>query len=302
MFDKLFFNTILPVSAVIFALWGILAYSLKEKNKNRRIDEYEKQRQKQKKEEQTRQDLQDARTVRNGEKYKKLQELNMRVLFETNILDVYCIDTEVDSKTKLDRFDFEKFLAGEFSRDYYFFLNIMEKALKNREQQKLYDARAKAILGEKIFREAKEGNNQQKKSVEARMLGNLLVRPVLYPRFKCSVSYTSPQGRKSYSRKRDFDIFELERIKRIVDTQINVKSSKEHERSAMSNSLRYDIMKRDGFRCVLCGRSSRDGVKLEVDHIIPVAKGGKTVAFNLRTLCENCNRGKRDKYDPNGEN
>ena len=70
----------------------------------------------------------------------------------------------------------------------------------------------------------------------------------------------------------------------------------------MSDSLRYDILKRDGVRCVLCGRSAADGVKLHVDHIKPIAKGGKTVEFNLRTLCEHCNWGKSDKFDSDGVN
>ena len=70
----------------------------------------------------------------------------------------------------------------------------------------------------------------------------------------------------------------------------------------MTDQLRYDIMKRDGFRCQLCGRSQADGVKLHVDHIKPVSKGGKTIPSNLRTLCEQCNLGKKDKYDPDGLN
>ena len=45
----------------------------------------------------------------------------------------------------------------------------------------------------------------------------------------------------------------------------------------------------------LCGASANDGVKLEVDHIVPVSKGGKSTMDNLQTLCERCNRGKRDK-------
>lgn len=61
-------------------------------------------------------------------------------------------------------------------------------------------------------------------------------------------------------------------------------------------------MKRDGFRCVLCGRTAADGVKLHVDHILPVSKGGKTEVDNLRTLCDECNLGKSDKYDEKGVN
>ncbi|MBQ6893391.1 MAG: HNH endonuclease [Clostridia bacterium] len=80
------------------------------------------------------------------------------------------------------------------------------------------------------------------------------------------------------------------------------KQAKQYQRSMMTDSLRYDILKRDGFKCVLCGCSAEDGVKLHVDHIVPIAKGGLTVASNLRTLCERCNLGKSDKYDPDGIN
>lgn len=63
----------------------------------------------------------------------------------------------------------------------------------------------------------------------------------------------------------------------------------------MSVSLRYDILKRDHFKCSICGKGKEDGVKLEVDHIIPVSRGGKTEMSNLQTLCETCNRGKSNK-------
>lgn len=59
-------------------------------------------------------------------------------------------------------------------------------------------------------------------------------------------------------------------------------------------ALRYFILKRDNFRCVLDGRSpaTEYGVVLHVDHIVPWAKSGPTVASNLRTLCSDCNLGK----------
>ncbi len=84
--------------------------------------------------------------------------------------------------------------------------------------------------------------------------------------------------------------------------KIDYKETKEYQRKLMSPSLRYDILKRDGFKCTICGRNTEDGVKLHVDHIIPVSKGGKTVPENLRTLCDSCNLGKSDKYDENGLN
>lgn len=69
------------------------------------------------------------------------------------------------------------------------------------------------------------------------------------------------------------------------------------QRRLMKDSLRYDVMKRDGFRCQLCGATAQDHVRLHVDHIVPVSKGGKTEFSNLRTLCERCNMGKSDKLE-----
>ncbi len=70
-------------------------------------------------------------------------------------------------------------------------------------------------------------------------------------------------------------------------------------RREISLSLRYEILKRDGFRCIKCGRSPATdvGVELHVDHIISWANGGETVLDNLRTLCSDCNIGKSNRHD-----
>lgn len=71
----------------------------------------------------------------------------------------------------------------------------------------------------------------------------------------------------------------------------------ESERRKMSPKIRYEILRRDGFKCVLCGRQTIDGVKLQVDHILPVSKGGLTELNNLRTLCFECNIGKGSQIE-----
>lgn len=45
------------------------------------------------------------------------------------------------------------------------------------------------------------------------------------------------------------------------------------------------ILKRDNYKCVICGRGLRDGVELQVDHIKPKSLGGKAVIENGQTLC-----------------
>lgn len=67
------------------------------------------------------------------------------------------------------------------------------------------------------------------------------------------------------------------------------------ERGKVSNKMRFSIYERDGYKCCKCGISDRYA-QLEIDHIIPIAKGGKTTYGNLQTLCHKCNIEKGDKY------
>lgn len=63
------------------------------------------------------------------------------------------------------------------------------------------------------------------------------------------------------------------------------------ERVALSKKQRFDVFKRDMFACQYCG-ATPPAVVLEVDHIYPVAEGGKNSIHNLVTACFDCNRGK----------
>ena len=76
------------------------------------------------------------------------------------------------------------------------------------------------------------------------------------------------------------------------------RSEKKHTNKtrAISDKLRYTVLKRDCFRCCACGASpAKDSsVELHVDHIVPWSKGGETTLSNLQTLCYRCNLGKGD--------
>jgi len=65
------------------------------------------------------------------------------------------------------------------------------------------------------------------------------------------------------------------------------------ERRDISIRKRFFVMKRDHFACVRCGASGY-GVRLEVHHRFPFAKGGSDNLSNLDTLCFDCNLGQRD--------
>jgi hypothetical protein len=63
---------------------------------------------------------------------------------------------------------------------------------------------------------------------------------------------------------------------------------------AVSKRTRFEVFKRDEFRCQYCGQSP-PAVILECDHIHPVAEGGEDDIDNLATACFDCNRGKSDR-------
>lgn len=64
-------------------------------------------------------------------------------------------------------------------------------------------------------------------------------------------------------------------------------------RAAISQKTRYLVLQRSQFRCRACGRGADDGVRLVVDHILPVDWGGSSDIENLQALCEACNQGKQ---------
>ena len=51
------------------------------------------------------------------------------------------------------------------------------------------------------------------------------------------------------------------------------------------------VLERDTYKCHICGATSIQS-KLEVDHIIPLSRGGTDDIDNYVTLCFDCNRGK----------
>jgi hypothetical protein len=59
----------------------------------------------------------------------------------------------------------------------------------------------------------------------------------------------------------------------------------------ISASLRFQVLRRDGFKCTYCGRSTPE-VRLQVDHVVAWSAGGASSLDNLRASCVECNLGK----------
>jgi 5-methylcytosine-specific restriction endonuclease McrA len=59
----------------------------------------------------------------------------------------------------------------------------------------------------------------------------------------------------------------------------------ESNREPLKQSERTTVFEKDKYTCQKCGRREA----LQVDHIIPVSKGGTNDLSNLQTLCRSCN-------------
>jgi hypothetical protein len=71
--------------------------------------------------------------------------------------------------------------------------------------------------------------------------------------------------------------------------------NKDKKTFSIPANLRLKIIARDGGACMICGRKPPE-VRLHVDHVRPLSKGGLTEERNLRTLCRDCNLGKSDRF------
>ena len=77
-------------------------------------------------------------------------------------------------------------------------------------------------------------------------------------------------------------------------TDITIPKEEKPKRNPIKPSIRFQVLKRDNYRCQMCGVTAKDGATLEIDHILPVSKGGTNDADNLQVLCRDCNAGKSD--------
>jgi HNH endonuclease len=55
---------------------------------------------------------------------------------------------------------------------------------------------------------------------------------------------------------------------------------------------KFDVLKRDDFRCGYCGKQALDGAELHLDHIVPRNAGGTDTFGNIITACGPCNLSK----------
>lgn len=87
--------------------------------------------------------------------------------------------------------------------------------------------------------------------------------------------------------------------------QKDVKAKEVAKRRRISPTQRKAVLERDGYKCRICGISRQylddkvpglgEYLRLEIDHIVPIAQGGTSDESNLQCLCWRCNSLKGSK-------
>jgi len=116
-----------------------------------------------------------------------------------------------------------------------------------------------------------------------------------YPKYK--FQYVSAGGNSSQVTELKLDSKTIDSLLEAMSEKIRFRKSAAGQRALMTASLRTHIKTRDNFACQYCSVSvaTEPNLLLEVDHIMPLSKGGLSVESNLQTLCWRCNRTKSNK-------
>jgi hypothetical protein len=109
--------------------------------------------------------------------------------------------------------------------------------------------------------------------------------------------YVSAGGNSSASCDIKLDVENLDKFVNYLNDLVKFRNSIQGQRALMTSKLREQIKERDFYTCKTCNISTHTerNLLLEIDHIIPLSKGGFTTESNLQTLCWRCNRSKGSK-------
>lgn len=241
--------------------------------------------------------------IKNSVYYSNVLELNKHTVYHHDIAqsgNVHYV-MQVNSKAKFDKTEPTASL-DEYLRLYSLEMRAyLQMVSDNRKAYRSYLSEFEGLSSTITREECRDLRINFDKfcTIERKLVDSAKLVMIQELSITCYVEYSSPQGMRCYSK--DCTYLESEirtAMQNLITREAYMRSEawrRKNERSKVTPSLRYNVMHRDGFRCCLCGRSGSNGTELEVDHIVPVSKGGNTTYSNLQTLCRECNRGKGAK-------
>ena len=224
---------------------------------------------------------------------KQLKEINNKYIFFT--IPNYDMSHSYDNENMYHDISCRDYLIYQLQ----FIKSKVEKCLdctyENYSRYKKYNKEIKErCVFEKYDTEELLRNKNKLIRVEHKVFNKLLKTPVIEYKIKVKLMLTNINGDRKGSKS---DIFSSDQIESYIEDLKDRRGSYYNneyiwnaicrvERGKVTNKMRFAIYDRDHWRCRKCGRKTND---LEVDHIIPIAKGGKSTFDNLQTLCHRCN-------------
>lgn len=234
---------------------------------------------------------------------KQLKTINNRYNFIK--VPLTHLEYDFDHDINFNNVSCSDYLIGYISENMNDILNAINSAVSNRNTYILYKEDVLKIDKNVGFdKEPKLLCEKKLKKYESKYFNSCLLEPVIY--FDVDVLlYHYDMGGNFQGRKRDN--FKEEEIKKYI-TRLNNRSGyyyndneiwqtlTRYERGKVSLKLRFSIYERDNYTCKRCGKHGYR-TDLEIDHIVPISRGGKSTYDNLQTLCHDCNYNKGSKAE-----
>lgn len=128
-------------------------------------------------------------------------------------------------------------------------------------------------------------SNKEKKNLGTRIWQSLN----LDKRREASKRYYQSNKEKVHKANKSY----LERNPEVINAIKNNRRAREKNAEGRISAKTWkEILNKYGNKCLCCGRTD---VKLTVDHIVPLSKGGTNNSDNLQPLCISCNSSKHTK-------
>lgn len=236
-----------------------------------------------------------------------IKELNSKYQFSPIYPLIYknCYDTTVN----FEKVSCKDYLIYQFHLDTLRVRRIIKS--RNNNISKEIDYKSKVDLTKdklgNFYVSIEDLNEEKLRNIESIVFNDLIEK--VNTDFYAEVHLYLTRGRMHRvvdEKKELFDLNEIIDVLKSIDSSKVIdgrrfysgevwKSIERVERAKVSNELRQEIFERDGYTCVNCGSTEKES--LEIDHIQPISKGGKTEPGNLQTLCRNCNIRKGNNID-----
>lgn len=222
---------------------------------------------------------------------KELKSINEQ--FEFSHVVISKMSNSYDNENFYETISPEDYLTYQLVYKKKEVVSEINKAETNSKLFQAYKVKVQNCVLDRYDTEELPEDLERLKKIEDKNFRSLIKRPVIDFYIDVTLYQTLINGRRVDSKSERFEVEEiLEIISRLSQKRGDFYLDEEIwqaicrvERGKVSNKMRFAIYERDGNRCKKCG-SRYD---LEIDHIFPVSKGGKSTYENLQTLCHDCN-------------